>query len=99
MQQDNKFKFNNVIVYTPKTELLRYKKKDKTMIFRKPTLNVMTKIHTSKKMEIDHETSKQDKLSSFIIALLVKNLPAVQETPGSIPGSGRSPGEGIGYPL
>ena len=27
-----------------------------------------------------------------------KNLPAIQETPGSIPGSGRSPGEGNGYP-
>ena len=33
---------------------------------------------------------------------LVKSLPAMQETPASlslIPGSGRSPGEGIGYPL
>ena len=28
-------------------------------------------------------------------AQLVKNLPAMQETPGS----GRSPGEGTGYPL
>ena len=27
---------------------------------------------------------------------MVKNLPAVQETLGSIPGSGRSPGEGNG---
>ena len=34
----------------------------------------------------------------FLIAQLVKNLPAMQET-GLIPGSGRSPGEGIGYPL
>ena len=32
------------------------------------------------------------------MAQLVKNLPAMQETdPGLIPGSGRSPGEGIGY--
>ena len=31
-------------------------------------------------MEIDHESSNQDKLSSFIIGLLVKNLPAMQET-------------------
>ena len=31
-------------------------------------------------------------------AQLVKNLPAMQET-GSIPGLGRSPGEGKGYPL
>ena len=34
-----------------------------------------------------------------LIAQLVKNLPAMQETPGSIPGSGRSATEGIGYPL
>ena len=37
-----------------------------------------------------------------LIAQLVKNPPAMQETqvlPGSVPGSGRSPGEGIGYPL
>ena len=34
-----------------------------------------------------------------LIAQLVKNLPAMQETPRSIPGSGRSAGEGIGYPL
>ena len=29
----------------------------------------------------------------------VKNLPAMQETPSLIPGSGRSTGEGIVYPL
>ena len=35
-----------------------------------------------------------------LIAQLVKNPPAMQETPpSSIPGLGRSPGEGIGYPL
>ena len=34
-----------------------------------------------------------------LIAQLVKNLPAMQETPIWIPGSGRSAGEGIGYPL
>jgi len=33
------------------------------------------------------------------VAQLVKNLPAMQETWGSIPGSGRSPGEGNGYPF
>ena len=33
------------------------------------------------------------------IAQLVKNSPAMQETPGSIPGLGRYTGEGIGYPL
>ena len=35
-----------------------------------------------------------------LIAQLVKNLPAMRETwIGLIPGSGRSPGEGIDYPL
>ena len=35
----------------------------------------------------------------FPVAQRGKRLPAVQETQGSIPGSGRSPGEGNGYPL
>ena len=35
----------------------------------------------------------------FQVAQRGKRLPAVQETQGSIPGSGRSPGEGNGYPL
>ena len=30
---------------------------------------------------------------------MVKNLPAIVGDPGSIPGSGRSPGEGNGNPL
>ena len=35
-----------------------------------------------------------------LVAQLVKNLPAMQETlVRSIPGSGRSAGEGIGYPV
>ena len=34
-----------------------------------------------------------------LIAQLVKNLPAMQETPGSILQSGRSAEEGIGYPF
>ena len=34
-----------------------------------------------------------------MIAQLVKNPPAMQETPVKIPGLGRSLGEGIGYPL
>ena len=34
-----------------------------------------------------------------LIAQLVKNLLAMQETPGLIPELGRSTGEGIGYPL
>ena len=34
-----------------------------------------------------------------LIAQSVKNLPAMQENPGMIPGSGRSPGEGNGNTL
>ena len=34
-----------------------------------------------------------------LIAQLVKNPPAMHETPVLIPGSGRSAREGIGYPL
>ena len=34
-----------------------------------------------------------------LIAQSLKNLPVMQETPGSIPGSERSPGEGNGHPL
>ena len=33
------------------------------------------------------------------MAQMVKNLPANAGDAGSIPGSGRSPGEGDGYPL
>ena len=36
----------------------------------------------------------------FLVAQMVKNLPAMYEIhPGSVPGLGRSPGEGNGYPL
>ena len=35
----------------------------------------------------------------LLVAWLVKNLPAVQGDLGSIPGLGRPPGEGKGYPL
>ena len=35
----------------------------------------------------------------YLVAQLVKNLPAIQETLSLIPGLGRSPGEGIAYPL
>ena len=34
-----------------------------------------------------------------VLAQMVKNLPAMQETWGSIPRSGSSPGEGNGNPL
>ena len=30
---------------------------------------------------------------------MIKNLPTLPEDPGSIPGSGRFPDEGNGYPL
>ena len=33
-----------------------------------------------------------------LVAQMVKNLPAVQETPGSISGLRKSPGEGNDYP-
>ena len=38
-------------------------------------------------------------LRASLIAQLVKSPPAMQETTGLTPGSGRSPGEGIDYPL
>ena len=38
-------------------------------------------------------------LRGSLVAQMVKNLPATRETLVSIPGSGGSPGEGIGYPL
>ena len=34
-----------------------------------------------------------------LVAQMVKNMPAMRETWGSIPGFGRSPGEGHGNPL
>ena len=34
-----------------------------------------------------------------LVAQLVKNLPVMQETPSSIPGSGGTPGEEVAYPL
>ena len=34
-----------------------------------------------------------------LVAQMVKNLPIMQEIRGLIPGLGRSPGEGNGYPL
>ena len=36
---------------------------------------------------------------AFLVAQMVKDLPAVQETRGPVPGLGRSPGEGNGHPL
>ena len=62
-------------------------------------------MHTHTHFEIRIASQVEWKQRYFwvsLIAQLVKNLPAVRETlgdPGSIPGSGRSTGEGIGYPL
>ena len=36
---------------------------------------------------------------AYPVALVVKNLPASAKDTGSIPGLGRSPGEGKGFPL
>ena len=44
-------------------------------------------------------TFKQLEQPASLVAQLVKNPPAMQETPSLIPRLGRSPGEGIGYPL
>ena len=47
------------------------------------------------------ETSFQSEMGNSgltLIAQLVKNPPAIAGDPGWIPGSGRSPGEGMGYP-
>ena len=38
-------------------------------------------------------------LLGFLVAQIVNNLPAVQKSPGLIPGSGSSPRVGNGYPL
>ena len=38
-------------------------------------------------------------LGASLVTQLVKNLPAIWGDLGSIPGLGRSPGEGEGYPL
>ena len=42
---------------------------------------------------------KKKKKKPSQVAQMVKNPPAVQETPGLIPGLERSPGEGTGNPL
>ena len=38
-------------------------------------------------------------LWTSLVAQTVKRLPTIQESRGSVPGSGRSPGEGNGNPL
>ena len=44
-------------------------------------------------------TKANSEPGASLVAQLVKNLPAIYGDPGSIPGSGRSAREGIGYPL
>ena len=52
------------------------------------------------KLRLDPEwDQRSQRLWASLVAQLVKNLPAMQETPGSIPGMGRAAGEGVGYPL
>ena len=46
-----------------------------------------------------HVYNIYDGTGASLIAQLVKNPPAMQETPSLIPGSGRSAKEGIGYPV
>ena len=40
-----------------------------------------------------------EEIRAFLVAQTVKNLSVMWETPGSIPGSGRSLGRENGYPL
>ena len=47
-------------------------------------------------LELQNKTRKR---LLDMVAQLAKNLPAVQETRGSIQGLGRSPGEGNGNPI
>ena len=48
---------------------------------------------------LNHQGSPFFLLLSFLVAQMVKNLPAMQIDPGSIPGLERSLGEGNGNPL
>ena len=55
---------------------------------------------TTSKLRLDPEwDQRSQRLWASLVAQLVKNLPAMQETPGSIPRMGRAAGEGVGYPL
>ena len=40
-----------------------------------------------------------ESMGACLLAQIAKNLPTMQEYPSSVPGSGRPPGEGDGYPL
>ena len=51
-------------------------------------------VQTTAQLHSSHRLAR-----ASLIAQLVKNLTAVQDTPGLIPGLGRSIGEGIGYPV
>ena len=45
------------------------------------------------------EATQQQQQQQQQVALVVKNLPATAEATGSVPGSGRCPGEGNGNPF
>jgi len=45
------------------------------------------------------KTKPSQRYLASLVAHMVKNLPAMQENPGSIRGWGRFPGEGNGNPL
>ena len=56
-------------------------------------------ILTQRRSYCDTVTYKKDMTVASLAAQTMKNLPAMQENPDSIPALGRSPGEGNGNPL
>ena len=56
-------------------------------------------LETQRLGPLHHQGSPFFLLLSFLVAQMVKHLLAMQIDPGSIPGLGRSPGEGNGNPL
>ena len=56
-------------------------------------------IHTVKGFSVVNKTEIEVFLWTSLVAQTVKRLPIMWGDPGSIPGSGRSPGEGNGNPL
>ena len=56
---------------------------------------------TSRKLQYEGKNTRNfpRPLGASLVAHMVKNLPAMQVTLGSIPGSEKYPGEGNGYPL
>ena len=99
----------------PYTNIFTWQNSDCTFHFQKlPTILSSLDNHPRSKCFFRWTTTIPHFFSSLIIYIyfaflvflyvplvvqLVKNPPAMQETPSLIPGSGRSPGEGIGYCL